>query len=208
MKRNLRSAIRGLLALGGACLLFTVLASAAPPDEAMDSYSPLVKKDFQGSWDDDSDDDSDGDRHWRRDVSFVVGSAYTTWDEPNDKWQFKRTYAVVKNWRGVRGHIFVDYHGEYFGDRFDMTYVIKADCLEVDKDERIAWIGGEIVYVTTTEGFPEVGWWIVNKVDDNDGGNPLNPDMHGAAWLVPETCEDRPEPFFYDRSERGKVIVR
>ena len=141
----------------------------------------------------------------------VVGSANFIFDDTDiggSAGYLKRIYTVVENWRRVRGHIRVDYY-EQFGDEvFEATYVIRADCLEVDENERIAWIGGEVVYVTTNFGIPEVGWWIVNKVDDNDGGNPLNPDMHGSAWLIPETCEDRPEPFFWDPSHRGKVVVR
>ena len=167
--------------------------------------------------DDDSDDDSDSDRHWRRDISYVVGSAYTEMDEPNVSWQFERVYAVVSTFGDVRGHIFVDYHEQYpDGGTFDTTYVIKADCLyilsedeeEDEEDERkgVAWIGGEVVYVDGP--IPEVGWRIVNKVEDNDGGNRNNPDMHGSAWLIPDTCDMRPEPFFYDASLRGKIIVR
>ena len=209
MKRNLNSAISGLLALGGACLLFAVFANAAPPDESVDAYSPNGKKDVQLAWDD----DWAGHRHFgrRHGVNFVVGSAFTHWEDPEDSdvyFDFGRTYAVVKTWRGVRGHIFVNYYEQTEVEVFETRYVIKADCLDVEKETGEAWIGGEVVYVTTNFGAPEVGWRIVNYVDDNDGGNPFNPDLHGSAWLLPDTCEDRPEPFFLDESQRGKIVVR
>lgn len=208
MKRNLKSAISGLLALGGACLIFTAFANAAPPGDSMDSQSPVVVNGDKLKWDDDTD------RFWRwqHDVNYVVGSANFIFDDSaigGAKGYLERIYAVVKTWQGVRGHIYVDYREETDdGEVFETTYVIEADCLDVKRWTREAWIGGEVVQVTTNFGAPEVGWWIVNKVDDNRGSNPWNPDMHGSSWLIAETCKDRPEPFFWDPSNRGKVIVR
>ncbi len=220
MKRKLHSAISGLLALGGACLLFTVIANAAPSGEPMNSYSPLGEKSVKTAWDEDSDDDSAGDRHWRRDVSFVVGGAYTamreTNVEPNFSWYLKRTYAVVRTWRGARGHIFLDYREDYDdGGVFETTYVIKADCLEVDKSTREAWIGGEVVYVDGP--FPNLGDRIVEYADDNDGGNFLNPDIQGTSYWGPPGstppefhCSKRPPvlDWSYAESDRGKIVVR
>ena len=206
MKPKLNNAISGLLALGGALLLLTVFAYAAPSGEASDSHLQPSEKGFEFAWDDDYDDNEHfGSRYG---IHLVVGSAFTAFDDGFVSFDFKRTYAVVKTWRGVRGHIFVDYREESGGAVFETAYVIKADCLDVDKETGEAWIGGEVVYVETNFGAPELGWRIVNYVDDNDGGNPLNPDLHGSAWLVPETCEDRPAPFFLDQSQRGKIVVR
>ncbi len=217
MKRNLYSAISGLLALGGACLLLTISANAAPPGEPMDSNSPPGTNGAANRWGGDSDDDSGGHRHWRRDVDFVVGSAYTAVSEPTS-WYLRRTYAVVKNWRNiVRGHIFVDYR-EVAGDEvFESTYVIKADCLEVDEEERIAWIGGEVVYVTTNYGIPTLGDRVVEYADDNDGGNPLHSDVQAMSYWGPadfypseSDCRNRLPPldWSYAESDRGKIVVR
>ncbi len=208
MKRNLNGVISGLVALVGACLLFTVFANAAPPGESMDSYSTPGENGVERAW--------DGDRHWRRDVNFVVGSAYTAMDEPHVSWYLKRTYAVVKTWRGVRGHIFVDYREDYpDGGVFETTYVIRADCLGVDRKTREAWIGGKVVYVDGP--FPAPGDRLVEYADDNDGGNPLNPDIQGTSYWGPpdffpsdSDCNNRPPPLDWSwaASQRGKVVVR
>ncbi len=217
MKRNSNSVISGMLTLGGACLLLTAYANAAPPGERMDTHTPQGKNHVESAWRGDRNDESEGDRHWRRDVDFVVGSAYTAMDEPHASWYLKRTYAVVDNWRNiVRGHIFVDYREDYpDGSVFETTYVIKADCLEVDEDTREAWIGGKVVYVDGP--FPALGDRLVEYADDNDGGNPLNPDVQGTSYWGPpdfhpsdSDCRNRLPPLDWSwaASQRGKILVR
>ncbi len=185
MKRFLNSAIRALLTLGGACLLFAVFANATP------------------QWDDDSYDGG----NWRRDLDFVAGAASTFF---GDAGYLTRTFAVVEAFHGVvRGEIHVDYYYEdESGAIWDTEFVVKPDCLEVKRQTREAWIGGEVVDVTTSFGFPYVGMRMVFYVDDNGGDNPMRPDIHGSAWEITETCEDRPDPFFGDVSHRGKIVVR
>ena len=213
MKLSLKSAIDGLLALAGACLLLTVYANAAPPGESMDSFSPVDHKGVEIAWGDDSDEDSDSDRHWRRDVNLVVGSAYTSWADDSVGY-IQRSFAVVKTWRDfVRGHVYVDYYDDYGNDEvYETTFVVKADCLVIKKRTREAWVSGEVIHVRGE--FPFLGTVVVFYVDDNDGGNPLNPDIHGDIfagedWGEPDyTCYDRPDPWFPDPSERGKIVVR
>ncbi len=212
MKRNLYSAINALLALGGACLLFSVFANAAPPGESIDSGSPLDNSGLEMAWDDDSDDDSDSDRHWRRGVRFVAGNAYTSWADDSVGY-IERSFAVVKTRRDVaRGHMVVDYFDDYGDEVYATTFVVKADCLNIKRRTREAWVSGEVVQVTGD--FPSLGTVVVFYVDDNDGANPFNPDIHGdifsgAEWGEPDyTCNDRPDPWFPDPSQRGKIIVR
>ncbi len=216
MKLSLKSTMTGRLALGGACLLFAVFTNAAPPDKSMNPQSPLDTRGVERVWHGDSDDDADGDRHWGRDVGFVVGSAYTAMDEPHVSWYLKRVYTVVKTWRGVRGRIYVDYHEEYpDGGVFETTYVIRADCLEVDEDTREAWIGGKVVWADGP--FPAPGERLVENADDSDGGNPLNPDDQGPSYWGPpdfypyeSDCGSRLPPldWSYAESQRGKIVVR
>lgn len=208
MKRNSRNGISGLLALGGACLLLAVFANAAPPDESDDSHSQAGKKSDEVVWGGDR--DHRWKNHWRRDVNYVAGAAYTAFDDGFETWDITRTFAAVKTWQDVvLGEVHVEYHYEDInGTVFETEFVVKVDCLNIKRRTREAWIGGEVVEVTTNFGVPYEGMKMVFYVDDNHGGSPLKPDIHGSAWEVPETCDDRPDPFFPDPSHRGKIVVR
>ena len=140
-------------------------------------------------------------------VHLVAGSAYFSWDEPDSVASLHRQFAVVDTRKGVHGHIRVDYWEEFLGDIYETTFVVSADCLDVEEETGEAWIGGEVVRVTGD--FPTLGEKFVFYVDDNNGGNPLNPDIHGSYWGPPDyTCDERPAPWFPDPSQRGKIIVK
>ena len=138
-------------------------------------------------------------------ASVVSGSAYT--DFGFGFW--RHTYAVVENKHGVKGFIKERYYDEDFN--IDTRFVIKVDCLDINPDTKEAWIGGEVIEATTD--FPPIGTRVVYYVDDNDGGNPLNPDIHGGIytgdnWGEPDyTCYDRPAPWYPDPSQHGKINV-
>jgi hypothetical protein len=138
-------------------------------------------------------------------IHLVAGSAYTSFYSPDSEWYLRRQFAAVETPNGVHGHVRVEYFEDFLGDVFEASFVVRADCLEVDEETGEAWIGGEVV--ETNFEFPYVGQKFVFYVKDNDGGNLLNPDIHGSAWEIPETCEQRPDPFFPDPSERGKITV-
>ena len=149
--------------------------------------------------------DNSSDKALMGGASVVAGNAYTHFGV--GFWQ--HNYAVVENKHGVKGFIKEIYYDEDFG--VDTRYVIKADCLDVETATREAWIGGEVVEATTD--FPPIGTRVVYYVDDNDGSDPLNPDIHGGIftgveWGEPDyTCYDRPAPWFPDSSQRGKISV-
>ena len=191
MKRISKSMISGLVAVASVCLLFPVVANVAPPGKSDDlSSSRWLDKSLMGGG------------------HLVAGIAQTSFDSPDSTWDLRRQFAVVDTRKGVHGHVRVDYWEESFGEVFEATFVVNADCLDVEEETGEAWIGGEVVDVTTNFGFPYVGMKMVFYVDDNDGGNLLNPDIHGSAWELPDTCDQRPDPFFPDPSQRGKITVR
>ncbi len=137
-------------------------------------------------------------------ASVVAGSAYTHFG--SGFWQ--HNYAVVENKHGVKGFIKEHYYEEDF---VDTRYIIEVDCLDIESATREAWIGGEVVEATAD--FPPIGTRVVYYVDDNDGSNPLNPDIHGGIytgveWGEPDySCYDRPAPWYPDQSQRGKITV-
>jgi len=184
MKRISKSMISGLFAFTCVCLLIPAVANVAPPGKSDNFKAPMGG------------------------VHLVAGVAHTSFDSPDSAWYIRRQFAVVDTRKGVHGHVRVHYWEESFGEVYETTFVVNADCLEVEEETGEAWIGGEIIDVTTNFGTPYLGMKMVFYVDDNDGGNLLNPDIHGSAWELPDTCHQRPDPFFPDPSQRGKIVVR
>jgi hypothetical protein len=184
MKRMSKRVIAALCAVASICLLAPAVGNVAPQGQANGL------KGLMGG------------------IHLVAGSAYTSFYSPDGEWYIRRQFAAVDTPNGVHGHVRVDYFEEFLGDVFETTFVVSADCLEVDEETGEAWIGGEVVEVTTNFEIPYLGMKMVFYVDDNDGDNLLNPDIHGSAWEIPETCEQRPDPFFPDPSERGKITVK
>ena len=151
----------------------------------------------------------------------VAGSAHTSWDDGEWAGYWRHTFAVIETERlGARGQIRERYYDAGPDLVVDTDYISKVDCLDVDEETGEAWIGAEVIRVTegpdsTIGPFPPVGTRIVFYADDNDGSDPMNPDIHGNIfigweWGVPPwlTCHDRVGPWFPDRSQRGKIIVR
>lgn len=195
MKRSSKSMFEGLVALASICLLLPGVANVAPPSESDESRSGVSS-----------------DKALMGGASVVAGNAYTHFGF--GFWQ--HNYAVVENKHGVKGfikeHLYEDW--TVFGIDLirDTRYVIEVDCLDIEAATREAWIGGVVVESTTD--FPPIGTRVVYYVDDNDGSDPLNPDIHGGIftgveWGEPDyTCYDRPAPWFPDPSQRGKITVR
>ena len=178
MKRISKSMIGGLFAFASVCLLTPVVANVAPPGQS-DEFKALMGG-----------------------VHVAAGSAYFSFESPDGEGWIHRQFAVVDSRKGVHGHVRVNYWEEFLGDVFETTFEVSADCLDVEEETGEAWIGGEVVDVTTNFGIPFLGMKMVFYVDDNDGGNPFNPDIHGSAWEFPGAplppCHMRQDPFFPD----------
>ncbi len=133
MKRISKSMINGLVAFASVCLLFPVVANVAPPGKSdVVSFSHSLDKALMGG------------------VHLVAGIAHTSFDSPDSAWYIRRQFAAVDTRKGVHGHVRVDYWEESFGEVYETTFMVNADCLDVKEETGEAWIGGEVVDVMRT----------------------------------------------------------